>query len=178
MAVDYFLKIEGIDGESQDAKHKGEIELASWSWGESNAGAGHFGGGGGGGAGKVSMQDFHFTSRVDKSSPKLFLACASGQHIKTAVITCRKAGGAPLTATAASGDQIAPTPGDAFLAYKLADVFVSSYQIGGGVDSELPAVQFSLNFAKIEVDFRPQNAEGGFGQPIVAGWDLVRNVKL
>lgn len=78
MAVDYFLKIDGIEGESRDAKHKSEIELGSFSWGETAATAP--GGGGGGGAGKVSMQDFVATMRTSKASPALLLACASGQH--------------------------------------------------------------------------------------------------
>jgi type VI secretion system secreted protein Hcp len=75
-AVDYFLKIDGIDGESQDAKHKNEIDLESFSWGATQGGTMAFGGGGG--AGKVQMQDFHFVMRVNKASPKLFLACANG----------------------------------------------------------------------------------------------------
>src|SRR5213593_2324488 len=83
-AVDYFLKLDGIEGESQDAKHKGEIDLESWSWGETQTGTMHAGGGGG--AGKVQMQDFHFVMKVNKSSPKLMLACASGEHIKSATL--------------------------------------------------------------------------------------------
>src|SRR5204862_12063 len=89
-AVDYFLKIDGIPGESQDDKHKDEIDLESWSWGETNSGTSS--GGGGGGAGKVSMQDFSFGMRVNKASPKLFLACATGQPVAEATLTCRKAG--------------------------------------------------------------------------------------
>src|SRR6266542_976170 len=89
-AVDFFLKLEGVDGESADSKHKGEIDVESWSWGESQSGT--HGAGGGGGAGKVSMQDFHFVMKVNKASPKLMLACATGQHIKEATLTCRKAG--------------------------------------------------------------------------------------
>src|SRR5271165_6880604 len=88
--VDYFLKIDGIEGESMDAKHKNEIQLQSWSFGESQQGA--FVQGGGGGAGKVTMQDFHFTMQTNKASPKLFLSCANGEHIKSALLTCRKAG--------------------------------------------------------------------------------------
>src|SRR5919109_5362234 len=88
--VDYFLKIEGIVGESTDDKHKNEIEVESWSWGATQTGsAAH---GGGGGAGKVAMQDFHFVARTSKASPGLLLACATGEHIKKAVLTCRKAG--------------------------------------------------------------------------------------
>src|ERR1700753_4105926 len=82
-AVDYFLKIDGIEGESKDSKHKGEIDLDSWSWGANQSGTYH--GGGGGGAGKVAMQDFHFVMKINKASPKLMLACASGEHIKKAV---------------------------------------------------------------------------------------------
>ena len=89
MAADYFLKIDGIEGESQDKTHKGEIHLESWSWGESQTGT--MSHGGGGGAGKVNMQDFHFVMGVNKATPKLLLACASGDHIPKAVLTCRKA---------------------------------------------------------------------------------------
>ena len=114
MAVDYFLKIDGIPGESQDSKHKDEIQLESWSWGESQSGTMAYGGGGG--AGKVDMQDFHFVMTVNKATPKLILACASGEHIKKAVLTCRKAGKTQQE----------------FLIYNFSDVLVSSYQTGGG----------------------------------------------
>src|SRR5437660_875330 len=89
-AVDYFLKIEGIEGESADAKHKAEIQVLSFSFGANQAGTHAFGGGGG--AGKVQMQDFHFMMNVNKATPKLMLACASGEHIKSAILVCRKAG--------------------------------------------------------------------------------------
>ncbi len=91
-AIDLFLKLDGIPGESTDFRHKGEIVLESFSWGETNAGT-HVAPTGGAAAGKVSMQDFHFTSRVSKASPLLMLSCANGQHIKTGVVTVRKAGG-------------------------------------------------------------------------------------
>src|SRR5918995_4005319 len=94
MAVDYFLKIDGIEGESADKAHAKEIELLSFSWGLSQAGAGAHGGGGG--AGKAAFQDFVFVARVSKASPKLFLTCASGQHVKSVVLSCRRSGGAQL----------------------------------------------------------------------------------
>src|SRR5512140_2425488 len=90
-SVDYFLKIEGIEGESEDSEHKGWIDVLSWSWGETQTGTMAYGGGGGGG--KVSMQDFHFVMRVCKASPKLLEACASGQHYGSATLEARKAGG-------------------------------------------------------------------------------------
>ena len=112
-AVDYFLKLDGIEGESQDDKHKGDIDVESWSWGESQSGT--HSGGGGGGAGKVQMQDFHFVMKVNKSSPKLLLACATGDHIKKAVLVCRKAGKTQQE----------------FLKITMSDLLVSSFQTGG-----------------------------------------------
>ena len=154
-AVDYFLKIDGIDGESSKNKHENEIELESWSWGESQSGtAAH---GGGGGAGKVAMQDFHFVMKVSKASPKLMLACATGEHIKKAVLTARKAG----------------KEQQEYLKVTLSDLLVSSYQTGGsGHGDVVPTDQVSLNFSKIEVDYKEQKADGSLGGATPAGFDL------
>jgi type VI secretion system secreted protein Hcp len=159
--VDFFLKLDGIDGESSDDKHKGEIDILSWSFGNTNTGTMH--GGGGGGAGKVQFQDIHFTAHTNKASPKLMLACASGEHIKKGVLICRKAG----------KDQ------QEYLKITLTDVLVSSYQTGGSGHSEvLPVDQFSLNFAKVEKEYKPQKADGSLDSPIKAGWDLKANKKV
>jgi type VI secretion system secreted protein Hcp len=158
MAVDYFLKIEGIPGESKDSKHKGEIELVSFSWGETNPLAGGIGGGGS--AGKVQIQDFSFTKRIDKSSPKLFLACAKGDHFKEAILVARKAGG----------------PQQEFFKYRFTDVVISSYQTGGSAQAEdAPLDQISFGFGKIQVEYRPQKPDGSLDAPIKAGWDVVQN---
>jgi type VI secretion system secreted protein Hcp len=154
-AVDYFLKIDGIEGESADSKHKGEIQLESWSWGEHQTGT--HAAGGGGGAGKVSMQDFHFVMTVNKSSPKLMQACATGEHIKKAVLTCRKAG----------KDQ------QEFLQITMAELLVASYQTGGSGHSDIvPQDQVSLNFTKIEFDYKEQKADGTLGGKVHGGYDL------
>jgi type VI secretion system secreted protein Hcp len=152
--ADYFLKIDGIDGESQDHKHKAEIHLESWSWGESNGGsAAHSGGSG---AGKVNMQDFHFVMQINKASPKLALACATGEHLKKAVLTCRRAG----------KDQ------QEFFKVTMSDLIVSSFQTGGSNQgSVLPTEQISLNFSKIEWEYKEQKADGTLGGTIKAGWD-------
>jgi type VI secretion system secreted protein Hcp len=160
MAVDYFLKIDGIEGESRDAKHKDEIELESFGWGESQATAsGH---GGGAGAGKVSMQDLVVTMRTSKASPQLLLACASGQHIKSATLTARKAG---------KGQQ-------EFFVLKLSDVLVSSYQTAGSAGDDSPGDSIALDFARIEVEFRPESATGKSEPPVRAGWDVKANRKI
>jgi type VI secretion system secreted protein Hcp len=156
--VDYFLKIEGIEGESQDAKHKNEIDLESWSWGESQSGT--HSAGGGGGAGKVAMQDFHFVMKINKASPKLALACANGEHIKKAVLTCRKAG----------KDQ------QEFLKITLSDFLVSGFQTGGNGHADIvPTDQISLNYSKIEWEYKEQKADGTLGGAVKAGWDLKQN---
>ena len=153
--VDYFLKIDGIQGESADKTHKAEIQLQSFSWGESNAGT--FSAGGGGGAGKVQMQDFHFLMHVNKASPKLMLACAQGDHVKSAILTCRKAG----------KDQ------QEYLKVTFTGILVSSYQASGSADAgNLPLDQISLNFAKIEYEYKEQKLDGTLGGAIKATYNL------
>jgi len=152
LAVDYFIKFDGIKGESADDKHKDEIDIQSWSWGESNVGGAPHGGGAA--AGKVSMQDFHFAMHMNTASVSLMKACATGQHIKDATFTGRKAG---------KGQQ-------EFLTFKFRDVLISSYQIGGA--DELPFDQVSFNFAKIEVEYKPQKPDGSLGPGIQFRYDL------
>jgi type VI secretion system secreted protein Hcp len=159
--VDYFLKIDGIDGESADSKHKGEIDVESWSWSEHQSGT--HSAGGGGGAGKVAMQDFHFVMKVNKASPKLMLACADGEHLKKAVLTCRKAG----------------KEQQEFLKVTLSDLLVSSYQTGGSARGEVvPLDQISLNYSKIEFEYKEQKADGTLGGAVKAGYDVKANKKV
>src|SRR4051812_6065489 len=154
MAVDYFIKFDGIKGESTDAKHKDEIDVESWSWGETQTPGGHHPGGGGGG-GRVTMQDFQFVMRLNRASPPLMRACAAGEHIKTATLTGRKAGGKAQ---------------QEYLTFKLTDVLVSSYQTGGSEQADVPIDQVSLAFAKIEVDYRPQRPDGSLDAPVTFAW--------
>jgi len=159
MPVDYFLKIDGIEGESTDNKHAKEIDVDAWSWGESQTGS-SVPGGGSGGAGKVSMQDFSFVMKFNKASPKLMLACATGKHIKSARLAVRRAG---------QGQQD-------YLTFAFLDVLVSSYQTGGTEASGLvPIDQVSLRYAKIEVEYKTQKPDGSL---VVAGqfkYDLKLN---
>jgi type VI secretion system secreted protein Hcp len=157
-AVDYFLKFDGIKGETTDAKHKDELDIESWSWGatleRSTAARG------GARAGKVSMQDFHFVMKLNKASPALLKACATGQHIKTATLTARKAG----------KDQ------QEYLTFKFYDVLVSSYQTGGSEHGEVvPTDQVSFNFVKIEIDYRQQKPDGALAPGAQFKYDLKAN---
>lgn len=160
MAVDMFLKLDGINGESRDSKHKGEIEIESFSWGASNSGSAAHGGGGGGG--KVSVQDFHFVTRVSKASPQLFLAVASGAHIRSGLLTVRRAGERQ----------------EEFLKVTMSDVLISSWKQEGSAGDDVPVDQVSLNFSKIRIDYAEQSPTGGLGETTSAGWDVKANTKF
>jgi type VI secretion system secreted protein Hcp len=157
-AVDYFLKIEGVDGESADSAHKGWIEIDSYSWGETNRGSIAAGGAG---VGKVYMQDFHFVKKLDKASPILMQACAQGEHFRMATLVAIKEG---------QGRQ-------EFLKVTLTDVLISSYRTGGS-SGVVPTDQFSINFAKIEYEYMPMNPDGSLGEAVKASWDLKANKRV
>jgi len=163
MAFDAFLKLDGIKGESQDHKHKGEIDIMSFGWGVSQNGSSHAGGGGG--VGKVAVHDIHFVKKVDSSSPLLFLWCASGEHLKEGNFVIRKAGGEQLE----------------YLKYKFTDFLISSvspHGVAAGGD-EIPLEEVSLNFARVEISYQPQGSDGkAQGGPILAGWDMKANKKV
>src|SRR5215471_14418989 len=88
-AVDYFLKVDGIVGESADHKHREEIDIESWSWGEVN-GSDPGNDRTGTGVGKVKMGEFVFHCKTSKASGPLLLACAQGSSLRHAILTCRK----------------------------------------------------------------------------------------
>jgi type VI secretion system secreted protein Hcp len=157
-SVDYFLKIDGIDGESLDKVHTKEIDVLSWSWSESNSGSSAYGGGGG--AGKVSMSDFSFTMHTCKASPKLFLACANGQAIDSAILTCRKAGKTQQE----------------YLKITFSDLLISSYSVGGSSGEVVPVESISFNFSKIIHSYAAQKADGTLEAPLPLTYDLKQNV--
>lgn len=160
-SVDYFLKIDGIDGESKVKGHEGEIEVMSWSWGVSNSGSAATGGGAG--AGKASFSDISITKVLDKASPQLFTAVATGKHIPTVT----------FKAVADSGKD----GKQEYYVVKLTDVLISSFQQAGASGGDRPTESVSLNYAKIEIEYKTQNPDGSFGESVKASWDLAKNVK-
>jgi type VI secretion system secreted protein Hcp len=156
-AVDMFLKIDGIQGESYDAKHKGEIDVDHLLWGENQTGS--HATGGGGGAGKVRVRDARLTMRTSKASPELMLACASGKHFPKAVVTVRKAGKAQQE----------------YAVWTFTDVLISVYEICSLVPGDIPRDQISLNFAKVEIEYKEQKQDGSLGAAVKAGWDVKAN---
>ena len=160
MAVDMFIKIGDVKGESVDAKHKGEIDVLAWSWGMSQAGTTHAGPGAG--AGKVNVQDLSFTKWVDSASPALMLACCNGKHYPEATLVVRKAGEKPLE----------------YLKIKMTDLIVTSVSTGGSGGEDRLTENVTLNFAKVNLDYVPQKGDGSGGTAIPMGWDISKNVKV
>ncbi len=156
MTLDMFIKMEGIKGESQDDKHKDEIDVLSWSWGLEQSAAGNPGGGGGG-AGKVSAQDLSITKRTDIATPPLMLACASGKHIRDALLTVRKADPRQLE----------------FVRIKMNDVMVNSVSDDSSKESITENV--ALHFSKVQVDYVRQKPDGTTGETVQFKWDFSAN---
>ena len=152
MASDIFAKIGDIKGESLDDKHKDQIEVLSWSWGLTHAGSGS--GGTGGGEGKASFHDLSFTHKIDRASPALMKACATGVHLKEATITHRKAG---------KGQHD-------FLVFKMSDLIVTGVSTSDSEHGQVESV--SLAFAKIDLEYKPQKPDGSLDAGIHFKYDL------
>jgi type VI secretion system secreted protein Hcp len=160
MAVDMFLELDGIKGESQDDKFgsKGAIDVLAWSWGGSQSGTGH--GGGGSGAGKVSVQDLSVTKYVDKSSATLFLMMCKGTHIVKGTLTVRKAGDKPLE----------------YIKLGMEDLIVSSQSTGGSGGEDRLTENLTLNFSKFKLEYVPQKKDGTGEAAVECKWDIAANV--
>ena len=157
MAADIFAKIGDIKGESLDSKHKDEVEVLSWSWGVSQSGS--ISHGGGGGEGKASFNDFNFTHRIDRATPSLLTACATGNHIKEATITVRKAG---------KGQQ-------EFLIIKMNDIIITSVNPSGSGEGASTAESVALQFAKVALEYKPQKADGSLDAGLHFKYDIKAN---
>jgi type VI secretion system secreted protein Hcp len=154
MAADIFAKLGDIKGESLDSKHKDEVEVLSWSWGlETSSSAG------GAGSGKANFHDFNFTHHIDKASPNLLKSCATGEHIKEATITARKAG---------KGQQ-------EFLIIKMNDVIVTSVAMSGSGDTAATAESVALRFGKVDLEYKPQKADGSLDAGLHFKYDIKAN---
>jgi type VI secretion system secreted protein Hcp len=164
MPFDAFVKIATIPGESTDDKHTEWIEALSFSWGAHQATGGAASATGSHGGQRVDIQDFSFVHSLDKASPKLFLACASGEHIADVTLELCKAG----------GDK------QKYMSYKFTDVMVSGVRPGGssqGGDA-LPLEEVSIRFSKVNLEYIPIDAKGQAKGTVPAGWDLAKNAKI
>ncbi len=144
MAVDMFMKIGDIKGESADKKHANEIDVLAWSWGMSNSGTTHTGRGGG--SGKANVQDLSFTKYVDSASHALLEACSNGKHYPKANLVVRKAGGkgAPIE----------------YIKIEFEEVLITSVATGGSGGEDRLTENVTVNFAKVKFEYTPQKADG------------------
>lgn len=152
-ASDYLLEIDGIKGESKDDAHQGTIEIASWSFGASNPAVIT---GTGLSAGKVSMQDFHFSMRMDASTPFLFAKCATGKHIAKATLYVRKAG----------DDKRLD-----YLTITLSDILVSSIRTESS-SGDRPTESLSFTYSRIEFNYKAVDAAGAVEEIPPFSFDL------
>jgi type VI secretion system secreted protein Hcp len=159
MAVDMFLELDGIKGESVDHKHKDKMDILAWSWGLSNSGTFHAGSGGG--SGKANFQDISITKHIDKASADLMYHCASGKHIAKGALYIRKAGDKPLE----------------YLVIKFDKVLVSSVSTGGSGGEERLTENISLNFAKVALEYKTQDEKGAGKDGGQFTWDIAANTK-
>lgn len=161
MAVDMFLDIRECPGESSKKGHEGQIEIESFSFGATQSGS-FARGGAGGGSGKAEFQDICVVKAVDKSSPKLFQACAAGTHFPRANIFVRKAGDRPLE----------------YYKIELQDLIVSSVQNTGSASGDAVMESVTMNCAVINFTYVEQDAKGGAGRTVTAGYDVRAGQKV
>ena len=155
--ADMFLKVGDIKGDSIDIRHKDEIEVLSWSWGMTQTGSK----GGGGSKGRADFSDLVFSHRLDKASPKLMLACATGEHLQQATLTVRKPGGSQQE----------------FLVVTMSDVIVTSVLPSGSDGDHTLVEEASLQFAKVDLEYKPQKADGSLDAGIHFKFNIKANKK-
>jgi len=160
MAVDMFMKIGDLKGESKGSGHKNEIDVLAWSWGMSQSGTMHTGGGGG--AGKVNVQDLSFTKYFDAASTDLMLSCCNGKHIPEATLTIQKA-----------GETVLP-----YIKIVLTNLLVASVSTGGSGGEDRLTENVTLNFEKVKVEYDTQTEKGAKGDHFAMGWNIAENIKV
>lgn len=159
MAMDMFIRIGTLKGESRDKTHAEKIDVLAWSWGMSNSGSAHTGGGAG--AGKANVQDLSITKYIDKSSPALMLACCKGTHYDDAELIVRKAGDTPLE----------------YVKVTLSEVLITAVSTGGSGGEDRLTENVTLNFAKVKVEYQEQDAKGAKkGGAVTMTYNVAENV--
>jgi len=147
---DIFLRLDlqrsgTVKGESTDGQHLNEIELTGWAWGLHAASVMAAVGP----ATKATAKELRLVKRVDRSSPVIMSAVRPNDMVKRAVITMRKSG----------GEQ------QAYFALTIEKGRITSYDVatatGRGEE------QITLSFRKIQVEYRPQRADGHLAGAVV-----------
>lgn len=160
MAFDAFLKIDGIPGESSDAKHTEWIEIVSFAHSMDQPASATASSAGGATAERVNHSAFTFVHLLDKASPKLYEACCTGKHVKEVTLELCRSG----------GDKVK------YMEIKLEQVLISRVAPYGSAGEGFPSEQINLSYGKIKWTYTQQKrADGAGGGNVSAGWDLTTN---
>lgn len=155
MALDMFLMIPGVSGESQDKTFRGAIDVLSYRFGVEGA---PLSASGAGGSGKPNLSDISMVTYQSTATVPLYVACAAGKHYASAVLSLRRPDGA--------------TAGLVYFTIKLTDVTVTSITEGAAGGDDRPTDALSLSFAQIDLSYKPQNPDGSAGTAVTGGWDV------
>jgi len=148
-AVDMFMKLNGITGESKDIQHLGEIDVLAWSWGASTGART-----GKGTIPNACVQDLSFTKYIESSSPSLIMHSVTGDTISSAKLTVRKAGTFPIE----------------YLVMTMTNVRVTSYSTGGSGGEDRLTENVTLHFDHMTGVYKLQDASGSAGSSVL--WEI------
>lgn len=154
MSVNIFLKIDDIPGESQNEKHKEWIEILSYSWSGNLPGIAEVGGGLA--AGKPDVSDLSLGKYMDKSSPKLFVACCNGKPKPKMTLEVDRASENPIP----------------YLKFTLENAGVTAYQVSGAGSGQVPSESISLSYTKVTIDYTPLDKTGAPQGTVSANYDI------
>ncbi len=151
----YYLKLDGISGESTSATHKNWSDIESFSWGVTATSSGP-----GGSAGKPQFSDFMWTQQLDSSITGLLNNISLGKHIKSAVVDFSTSAGGSKEQT--------------YFKMSFDDILLSSVELAGS-NGALPTVSSAFNYKKVTFDYWLLKPDGTLGAHSTATYDLSKN---
>lgn len=157
MSIDMFLRVDSINGESQDANHKNWIDVKTFFW--SIIQPGNMVSGGGGGAGKVEYKDLAVQANIDKATPAIARYASNGKHIDKVEISVCKAGGSQVE----------------YCRITLEQVLVTEVSYNGSEHSETLGISYRFQAAKVKQQYWEQTSSGGKGAESQSGWNVKEN---
>ncbi|WP_017347166.1 Hcp family type VI secretion system effector [Pantoea sp. A4] len=159
MAIDMYLKVDGVTGESTDSNHTGWIDISSFSWGATQPN--NTTTGGGGGAGKVKFDDLSVNAKIDKATTAMLKKCATGAHISEIQVSICKAGGTQVEYTRIT----------------LTDVLISNVHYSGAAADDTVGITYAFQAAKVKQQYWEQSTSGTKGAESSAGWNIKTNTE-
>ncbi|MBX9403043.1 type VI secretion system tube protein Hcp [Lysobacter sp. BMK333-48F3] len=160
MAIDMYMRVDGVVGEAKDANHRGWSNVRSYGWGAKQPGS--MATGSGGGTGKASFNDLKVTAVIDKASPAILKYCANGRHLPSVEISVCKAGGTQVE----------------YLRITLNEVLVTAVEHTADHDSDAILMDYTFQAAKVTKQYWEQTDQGTRGGESVLTWDIKQNREM